>query len=133
MARPRTRNVVFVLLTIGATVWGVFDGLGASEGESLVTRVAYIGGYVLSYFTFVILPFGILLLAWIKSREMKRERDAMDETITENPEGEEKLRHMLASKQSLEAQIGLVEQSHDHDKVNILRDVPDDDPRDQTK
>ncbi len=129
MRRPKTRTIVFLLLAVSASVWGGFAGLSQSTEKEPLERVAYVAFYAFVYFDFLVIPGGILLLALIKSRELKRETEEMDDALKIDPDGEEKLRNWIASKQSLEAQIGLVERTHDHDKVNVLRDLPDDDPR----
>lgn len=55
----------------------------------------------------------------------------MDDTLAEvDPEvADRKLREYVAARQSLEARIGLVERSHEHDMANATRTLPDDDPR----
>jgi hypothetical protein len=79
----------------------------------------------------VLFPYGIIVLGAWRIRKRRAELEAMDDTLTEvDPEvADRKLREYVAARQSLEARIGLVERSHEHDMANATRTLPEDDPR----
>ena len=79
----------------------------------------------------VLFPYGIIALGALRLRKRSAELEALDETLADvDPDiAEQKMREYVAARQSLEARIGLVERSHEHDMVRATYTLTDNDKR----